>query len=647
MLYLMPKSIASLGAQLIEPVKPTITGFARIETSPIAPQLDDGLSAPLADPLWLIGRQWQFDELRGEDAGTPIGVDFDVHTSPIDRFAPGPGATLAQATPLGTGGPPVEVRVEAEPALAAHARLDGEAGLNLLRRARAQNLPGLVAALRTPAFALELPQPEDPQSDLLGQQWHLLLAGRSISAAKVAALLAPERGGDGHLAALPAGLGVPAAEAGAALPVLDTWLQWLDTLVHEGPADNPSWRKERFEYAFSLYAKGRSRDVALRADEYTDGRVDWHSFVAENEGPAAVAPAPEPEKRVRDALPVPVRYPGMPADRYWEFEDARVNFAGVESSPASLTRLVMTEFALAYGNDWFMLPLDLPVGRLVDLGGFKVRDNFGVEAPVLASDNNNLPQPVPGSPWRMFELATRGAVAAEVKDTLCLPDTLSGTLEGPPLEELLLVRDEMANLAWGIERRVQGTSGEPLDRRLEADHLSFRQRLPEAPNDPLLVYRLATQVPAHWIPLVPKGEGGALRFVVKLRRGGMSRFYSVEPALMADPAYAAFIDLLRDQNTFIEEGPVENGVQMFVLHPRGRLLKVDPGAKGAALATDSLAVAEEEVPRAGAIVRRSFQYARTSDGRAYLWVGRSKTAGSGESNSGLSFDTIRKRSAIN
>ena len=70
MLYFVPKSMASLAAAFA-PVKPTLTGFARIETSPISPQLDAGLSAPLADPLWLIGRQWQFDELRGEDAGTP------------------------------------------------------------------------------------------------------------------------------------------------------------------------------------------------------------------------------------------------------------------------------------------------------------------------------------------------------------------------------------------------------------------------------------------------------------------------------------------------------------------------------------------------------------------------------------------------
>ncbi len=644
MLYYLPKDVFALDLQAFTPVKPTITGFARIETSPISPQLDGGLSAPLADPLWLMGRQWQFNELRGEDAGTPISVDLDVHASPIDRFAAGPGAKLADALPLDAIGLPVEVRVEAEPALAAHARLDGEAGLNLLRRVRATTLPGLLAALRTPAFTLDLPPPEDPQSDTKGHQWHLLLEGRSISAAKVATVLTPLRGPDNHLTTLPPNLS-PAGEEGAALTLLDAWLQWLDTLVVEGSADNPSWRKERFEYAFSLYAKGRRQDVALRADEYTDGRVDWHSFVAETESPVRPADAAEPLVQIRKTLPVPVRYPGMPADRFWEFEDARVNFGGVESSPSSVVRMVMTEFGLAYGNDWFLLPLELPVGALYDLSGFVVRDSFGVAAQVKASDHALLPPPA--SPWRMYELATRGPVSPEVGDTLCLPDMLAGTLEGAPLEELLLVRDEMANLAWGIERRVQGTSGEALDRKLEADHLAFRQRLPEAPNDPLLVYRLATHVPAHWIPLVPKGSGPADRFSVTLKRGGMARFYSIEPALMADPAYADFIDLLSHQDSFIEQGTDENGIRMFVLHPRGRLLKEDPGANGTALATDSLSVAEEEVPRAGAIVRRSFQYARGPDGRAHLWIGRSKTTGTGESSSGLSFDSLRKRSAIN
>lgn len=655
MLYHLPKALVTLevGAAF-QPATPTITGFARLETSPVSPQLDLGLSAPLADPLWLLGRQWQFNELQGEDAGTPVGVDLDVHAAPIDRFAPGAAARLEDAVALDPADPtgvPVEVRVEAEPALATHPRLDGEAGLNLLRRARAAGLPGLLAALRAPAFALPLPLPEDPDSDPQGLRWHLLLAGRAPSAARLATALAPGRGADGRLAALPPALSPPGEEA-AALAVLRDWLAWLDVLVVEGPADNPAWKPQRQEYAFSLWASGRRQRVALRADEYTDGRVDWHSFIAEAAGAAGAEGAEPPGDgapflQLRRALPVPVRYPGMPADRYWEFEDARVNFAGLEASPSSLVRLVMAEFGLAYGNDWFLLPLELPVGALYQLDGMRVRDSFGVVAPVRASDH--ALQPPPAAPWRMYELATRGAVPAELGDTLCLADSLSGTLQGPPLEELLLVRDEMANLAWGIERRVQGASGEPLDRQREAERLAWRTRLPDAPDDPLLAYRLATHVPAHWIPLVPKGSAGGDpgRFSVTLQRGGMARFYSIEPALMADAGYADFIRRLSAQDGFVEQGTDENGVRLFVFHPRGRLLKQDPGATGAALALDSLGLAEEEVPRAGAVVTRRFQYARGWDGRAHLWIGRSKTTGSGEAGSGLAFDTVRQRSAFN
>jgi hypothetical protein len=57
---------------------------------------------------------------------------------------------------------------------------------------------------------------------------------------------------------------------------------------------------------------------------------------------------------------------------------------------------------------------------------------------------------------------------------------------------------------------------------------------------------------------------------------------------------------------------------------------------------DTLVIEEEEVPRIGARVRRKFQYARTSDGRSWLWIGRSKTAGRGEAASNLRFDVAIK-----
>jgi len=49
---------------------------------------------------------------------------------------------------------------------------------------------------------------------------------------------------------------------------------------------------------------------------------------------------------------------------------------------------------------------------------------------------------------------------------------------------------------------------------------------------------------------------------------------------------------------------------------------------------------EEEVPRAGARVRRAYRLARWTDGSTHLWLGRLKATGRGEGSSGLRFDTM-------
>jgi len=58
--------------------------------------------------------------------------------------------------------------------------------------------------------------------------------------------------------------------------------------------------------------------------------------------------------------------------------------------------------------------------------------------------------------------------------------------------------------------------------------------------------------------------------------------------------------------------------------------------------TDYLRLEEEEVPREGIVLQRRFNYARDAQGRALLWIGRSKTTGRGEGNSGLRFDVISR-----
>jgi len=338
----------------------------------------------------------------------------------------------------------------------------------------------------------------------------------------------------------------------------------------------------------------------------------------------------------------------MPADRYWEFEDGNVNFAGAEAGVTDLLRMTVTEFALTFGNDWFLLPVRLPVGSLYTVDRFEVVDSFGIRAVVRPVRDVNQ------APWRMFELTAEPSLGEALKHTMFLPDSLDGVMEGVVLEHTLLARDEMANLAWAIEKKVQGISGDPLDRDLEAQGLAFQQQIKfEDPPSPQLVYRLATPVPANWTPLLPVRRGLNLSdpLDIQLDRAGMKRFYP-EPATLGspDPGYKGFLDRLDAQDSFVTRLVVaaDSNIRAYVFYPRGWLLRRNPTElipEGEEL-QDELRIEEEEVPRIGASLKRKFQYARSSDGRSWLWIGRSKVAGRGEAASNLRFDVAVKTTTI-
>ena len=629
--YILDKAFAvNTDKFTLEQKQPSITGATRLETLPTAISMKTGLQAPLADPLWLLARQWQFNEFQGEDAGTPLKLRFAVHGTRIDAFRSG---TDAQQQPWqALDGVPLETRVEAEPVWATHPRLRGEAGLHLLR----MSPPALRNALRQ-HYALALPAPADIEAvaDQAGLLWSQLFNQRTVDASALRADLQPLLVDD-VLTGIPAALDNDAATQA----LLQTWLAGDDALVYAGAAANPAGQRERMEYAFAL----KSGNVALDAQEYTDGHLDWDDFIATT---APGDAAPTHAFSVAQRIPTPVRYPGMPAERYWEFEDGKVNFAGAEAGATDLARMCVTEFALSFGNDWFMAPVRLPVGALYRLenDAFEVVDSFGIPATVKPIKTLNQ------TPWQMYALRASPNLGNQLTGTLFLPDSLDGVQEGAVLEHTLLVRDEMANLAWAIEKTVQGASGEPLDRDLEAKGLAFSQQIefPAAADAqavaPQLIYRLATPVPANWTPLLPVRKSPLnLSLDIQLARAGMKRFYPAPATLAArDDDYDKFLANLDAQTDFITPLAIAEDahIKAYTFYPRGWLLRRDPNQPMPD--TDTLLLEEEEVPRIGASLKRKFQYARSSDGRSWLWIGRSKLAGRGEAASGLRFDVTEKR----
>ncbi len=542
--------------------------FEPLSDAPV-PGPDRALQARVYDPAWLLGRQWQLGELTGEDAASPGWVRLRLAAAPITRLQRGDGPTVDALDPADV----LEPRVEGEPDQRAGWAAAVAAGDHFLAALDHAGLAELAPAFRD---EYPVPDPDPGRTDPGSSARFRVLARRGLDGA---ALEAAVRGADGR-ARLPARPPVPAARHDAVLAVLQRWLDWYPPLP--GPADT-GWVPERLEYRFTVAGPDPlgAGEVVLEAPSYQGGRLDWDDLSAAPVGRTLGAAGDGGRARwVHAGLPTRATYPGMPANRWWEFEDSEVSYGHVEAEGGDVARMLLVEFATVYGNDWFLAPCDVRFGTMVAVEALVVVDTFGQATLVR-------PAEVPG--WSMFE------VSGAPPGLLVLPAVAVAGLEGPPVEEVRLGRDEAANLAWAIERTTTGPAGNRVDR-----HEQWRERVaaeggpPQPPADlppDTFVYRLAADPPDHWIPLVPRAEGHR---AIRLERG---------------------VAVHGDGRTF---------------PPQGRLLEPDR----------PLALFEEELPRSGLVVTRSWQVVRTAAGATEAWIGRRARPGHGESHSGVAFDRL-------
>ena len=185
-------------------------------------------------------------------------------------------------------------------------------------------------------------------------------------------------------------------------------------------------------------------------------------------------------------IPVPVRYAGMPANRYFEFEDGAVNFAATSGGPTSIAGMLVLEYALAAGTDWFHLPLTLDYGQTFTVDSLTVRDTFGRPATIERTGAG-------ADGWSMFELAMADAPDTSAR-TFVLPAVVAQTLEGAPIEEVAFFRDEMANLVWATERTVPGLVG-GTRARASASRVVHQELDVTGLVDAAYLYRMQTPVP--------------------------------------------------------------------------------------------------------------------------------------------------------
>ena len=158
----------------------------------------------------------------------------------------------------------------------------------------------------------------------------------------------------------------------------------------------------------------------------------------------------------------------MPADRFWEIEEGDVYLGGIEAGPEDLARVAVAGYGVVYGNDWLTVPISIPYGTLTTITELTVLDDFGrvTNIPSAAEVDGGGP----GRAFKFFELTGDDNPARNRSPLLFLPPTVETTDAGRPLEDVRFLRDELANLAWAVEQRVESVAGRPID-------LAARRRL--------------------------------------------------------------------------------------------------------------------------------------------------------------------------
>ena len=155
-----------------------------------------------------------------------------------------------------------------------------------------------------------------------------------------------------------------------------------------------AWNSERLEYAFSIGGAPGNEEIPLTAAQYAEGHLDWHSVDYDPEINLGAAADKATTALVRAVIPAPVTFRGAPAQRFWEMEDAAIDYGLLPAGPGDLPHLMLSEFASGFGNEWYVIPLDLDVGTLTKTRSLVITDSFGVQT--LISPVNDPAKPHDG-----------------------------------------------------------------------------------------------------------------------------------------------------------------------------------------------------------------------------------------------------------
>ena len=495
----------------------SITTFSRLEPEPRGPTSRVGAAAPVQDPMWLLARQWQVGEFAGHDGGTPIA-------GPLARRRRGADALRRRSdparhrrcrrrgsTPLAA---PLETLIERVARAAAGRRRDRPEGLRLA-----------VDTGRLFLRVLALQSTSRDYARRRGRRAFVAADADAGAAARRSTPRPPATRGCTPAAASTAGgcaASSPAATCPGSTSTIDQadraelrpaaadWLRLVARLFATPSPTRRAGSPTRFEHTASIAGRMSADpfgETTLTAHRYDSDTLDWYELDVNGEVNLGTTPAEAGQAVTRTVMPAPVTAPGLPARRFWEFEDGRLNLAALRPAETDLGQVLLIETLSGFGNDWFVIGVELPVGHLVSATSLVVTDTFGVPDAAAAA---RRPPARRDRRWGLFQHAMpfdRRRARGRADHQPALPRARGSRSRW--------WGRSWSRSCWPATSRPTsaGRSSSCVESPLQVGVELSAARPAEPPGDPDVApdYHLAQAPPPHWIPLLPVRVDGPSR----------------------------------------------------------------------------------------------------------------------------------------
>ena len=647
--------------------------YSRLEPKTRTKDFQKALSFEVFDPLWSLARQWQFGRFDGNDCGTPVSVKIKAVKKRFNHVClkneRGDAETRLYSTDT-----PLEYEVEKMDAeITPYVRVQSAMQFKkrLLREFDSKSFSKIHEWLMSEFCSENFYNRRSINNTIDNLKVKNNMALKDFSAAY------SKRTFDGYKLYQMVDFNKFEVEKKIKdkfpslktklMGLLQEYVSWFDAKYYPHKTTESCWSNQKLGYQVEIHQGSTKYD----AEDYDNGRLSWYSFdnkdlnfvkrkenvVVQRNSSQSAANFPaqgnilnyvsggknissealvekdspkDIEEKMFSYIPVPANFTGAPSQKLWEFENTKVNMvADNEKDFDMLATAAIMQYISMYSNDWMIVPLESETGVVLDVEGVVVKDSFG-ELLYMEEDAEDVDGKEDSAEftdrWNLFGISSSQAFAKDNFTTargLLFPPVVQKCEESAPIEEVQFLRDEMANMVWGVETLINDGCGGTLDGKTLSDAVFRDVDEKNALNESASAegssakteaeYSLLIQnrVPMNWIPFLPEQLDDFHN--IHFRRGRMPLFYNKE-FLPVRPS-TKLLGTERDRN---------GNVKPFYID-------------------------ENQISGYGTKLVKTAQRTRWFLGKTFNWIGNRTIISEYQANSGLLFDELiptKKRKTI-